>query len=104
MLVANFGKKSSNSAFNYPGKQSQYDIDLNQAYQDAGHSLTPFVGKNVAENIAAQRQMNFQERMSNTALQRYTADANAAGLNPILGLSAGGASSPGGASPNIDNP
>lgn len=64
----------------------------------AGIGLLGGILGNKSSAKQAEKQMSFQERMSNTAHQREVQDLRAAGLNPILsGTGGAGSSTPGGA-------
>lgn len=58
---------------------------------------------NETNTALSREQMAFQERMSSSAYQRATTDMQAAGLNPMLAYSQGGASAPMGSMPTVQN-
>lgn len=65
----------------------------------------PIIGgliQNIMANRQAERQMDFQREMSNTAYSRAARDMRRAGINPLLGFQ-GPASSPQGAQAQIGN-
>ena len=69
-------------------------------------AIGSFIGgekANRERRALAREQMAFQERMSSTAYQRSVKDMRAAGINPMLAYMQGGASSPGGAMPQVSD-
>lgn len=62
---------------------------------DFGQDFGDFIGWG-----SARRQREYETNMSNTAYQRMVQDMKASGLNPVMGISSGGSSTPSSGIPN----
>lgn len=104
--MSEFGGGAYPQQVQVPGQRNGWQSafgDLAPIALSAGANYLGQRQQNIANAQQAQRQMDFQADQTSTSYQRGVADMKAAGLNPMLAYSQGGAASGGGAQATMGN-